>query len=167
MTKIKAYYASPMFDAAAIQYHTNTVAELRNEMEELDLFFPTEATEINSGDANPHSTRIFEVDNEAIDASEIVIANLDGQTMDTGVASEIGIACAKNMPIFGWITDWRQGKYIDYEHENNRLETPNLYFNEFTIGCIKSVRNSRGYGGIYLSKEQMMEAVKEYVEAHQ
>lgn len=38
-------------------------------------------------------------------ASDLMIALLDGLTIDAGVASEIGVAYAKGIPVIGLYTD--------------------------------------------------------------
>ena len=52
--------------------------------------------------------KIGERNKEAIDTSQILIANLDGQEVDSGVASEIGYAVGKGKTVFGWRGDIRK-----------------------------------------------------------
>jgi len=51
--------------------------------------------------------RIFAEDRDAIDAADIVVANLNGITTDDGTAWEIGYAYAKGKHLVGIYTDWR------------------------------------------------------------
>ena len=44
----------------------------------------------------------------AIDAADLVVANLNGITTDDGTAWEIGYAVAKGIPVVGLFTDWRR-----------------------------------------------------------
>jgi nucleoside 2-deoxyribosyltransferase len=50
---------------------------------------------------------IFAEDVNAIDRSDIVIANLNGITSDDGTAWELGYAYAKGKHLVGVYTDWR------------------------------------------------------------
>ena len=51
-----------------------------------------------------------------------MIALLDGLTIDAGVASEIGVAYAKGIPVIGLYTDTRQQGGA---HPKNRCATGN------------------------------------------
>ena len=44
----------------------------------------------------------------AIDAADLVVANLNGITTDDGTAWEIGYAVAKGIPVVGLFPDWRR-----------------------------------------------------------
>ena len=47
-------------------------------------------------------------DTEKVLESDLMIALLDGLTIDPGVASEIGVAYAKGIPVIGLYTDSEQ-----------------------------------------------------------
>jgi len=51
--------------------------------------------------------KIGMTNHKAIDNSEVVVAALDGPDVDSGTASEIGYAFARNMTIFGYRGDLR------------------------------------------------------------
>ncbi|MCB1534998.1 MAG: nucleoside 2-deoxyribosyltransferase [Rhodoblastus sp.] len=51
--------------------------------------------------------RIGETNARAIDASDAVLAILDGPDVDSGTAAEIGYACARRKPIVGYRSDFR------------------------------------------------------------
>lgn len=62
---------------------------------------------------NPKKTaanvgQIYRNNIEAIDAADLVVANLNGVTTDDGTAWEIGYAFAKGTPVIGLFTDWRR-----------------------------------------------------------
>ncbi len=57
--------------------------------------------------------RIFDEDVAAIDAANIVIANLNGLMVDDGTAWEIGYAYARGKHLVGVRTDWR----ATFEHQ--------------------------------------------------
>jgi nucleoside 2-deoxyribosyltransferase len=52
---------------------------------------------------------IFEEDRAAIEAAQVVVANLNGINVDDGTAWEIGYAYARGKYLIGVRTDWRQG----------------------------------------------------------
>jgi nucleoside 2-deoxyribosyltransferase len=50
---------------------------------------------------------IFIEDRDAIDSSDVVIANLNGAALDDGTCWEIGYAYARGKHLIGVYTDWR------------------------------------------------------------
>ena len=50
---------------------------------------------------------VFAQNRDALDHSDLVVAVIDGPDVDSGVAWEIGYAYAKNIPIIGIRTDFR------------------------------------------------------------
>ncbi|MBL8154569.1 MAG: nucleoside 2-deoxyribosyltransferase [Anaerolineae bacterium] len=61
--------------------------------------------------------RIFVEDVAAIDAADIVIANLNGITTDDGTAWELGYAYARGKHLVGIYTDWR----LHFQHQTVNL----------------------------------------------
>lgn len=57
--------------------------------------------------------RIFDEDVAAIDAADVVVANLNGLMVDDGTAWEIGYAYARGKRLVGIRTDWR----ATFEHQ--------------------------------------------------
>jgi len=66
--------------------------------------------------------RIYEGDISALEASEVVVAVLDGIEVEAGVAYEIGYAKAIGKPIIGLKTDYRT--FSRMEEINLILEVP-------------------------------------------
>ena len=54
------------------------------------------------------SQQIGEVNQKALDASEVVVAMLDGSDVDSGTASEVGYAAAAGKRILGFRGDFRR-----------------------------------------------------------
>ena len=79
-------------------------------------------------------------DTEEVLKSDLMIALLDGLTIDAGVASEIGVAYAKGIPVIGLYTDSRQ-QGADNQQKIAALHTPAEnqfhYLNLYTVGLIK------------------------------
>ncbi|MGF3112809.1 nucleoside 2-deoxyribosyltransferase [Facklamia sp. P12934] len=138
MTKL--YFASPLFNEMELAFNQKVANELRQAIPSLDIFLPQEQTEINDKQAYADSKMIARLDTEAVLASDIVLAVLDGQTIDPGVASEIGIAYQAGIPIIGLFSDSRQ-QGADNPQKIEALkevaESQFAYVNLYTVGLIK------------------------------
>jgi nucleoside 2-deoxyribosyltransferase len=64
-----------------------------------------------------HIRRIFEIDVNAVDEADFVVANLNGITTDDGTAWELGYAYAKGKHLVGVYTDWR----LQFENQTVNL----------------------------------------------
>ena len=66
---------------------------------------------------------------------------MDGATIDVGVASEIGVAYAKGIPVIGLYSDSRQGAFGNTNKINALEEVGESqfsYINLYTVGLVKS-----------------------------
>lgn len=83
---------------------------------------------------------IAQADTDELLSADLVVAVLDGITIDAGVASEIGVAYARNIPIIGLYTDSRQ-QGADNNEKLAALqqiaENQFHYLNLYTTGLIK------------------------------
>jgi hypothetical protein len=138
---IKAYLATHFFNEAGFQWTANLAEKIRKEVPEIDLYVPQENTDINdkSGD-DSHITDVSIANGDCayLDECNILIANLDGVEIDSGVSAEIGYVaglikseerhCAnpKIRTIIGLYTDIRQ----DGSGDNH------FYINLFTKGLV-------------------------------
>lgn len=105
---MRVYQAGPLFSEAEIQWHRALSARLAQAGHEVvwagDL---VSAEDVAAwGDTAPQ--HIFATDRAAIDRAEVVVALLDGPQVDDGTAWEIGYAHARNIPVVGIRTDFRQ-----------------------------------------------------------
>ena len=101
---------------------------------------PQEQGEINDKNAYADSTMIAKLDTEAVLASDVMFAVLDGQIIDPGVASEIGIAYQAGIPIVGLYTDSRQQGATNQNKIDALQEIAESqfgYVNLYTVGLIK------------------------------
>ena len=105
---MKIYFANALFSQADINYNAQLAAQIRNLSPQIELYLPQENNDINDKQAYADSKMIAQADTEKLLASDLVIAILDGNTIDNGVASEIGVAYAQKIPIIGLYTDTRQ-----------------------------------------------------------
>ncbi len=159
MTK-KAYFASPLFSEMELLYNEYLVKKIKELYPNLELYVPQEQMEINDKNAYANSVMIAKADTDALLASDILIAVIDGLSIDAGVASEIGVAYQAGIPIIGLYTDSRQQGF-DNQKKINALselgESQFSYVNLYTVGLIK-------LNGILVdSEEAMIEAIQTYL----
>lgn len=156
----KVYFASPLFNDMELMFNEVTVSKLRAENSNLDIYLPQENMAINDKSLYADSQMIADGDNEQLLNSDILIAVLDGVSIDVGVATEVGIAYAKGIKIYGLYTDTRQGSTATDDKisalKNEVAENQFHYANLFTIGCIKN------NGLICTSVEQLIKEMKKY-----
>ncbi|SER94584.1 Nucleoside 2-deoxyribosyltransferase [Isobaculum melis] len=136
----KIYFASPLFSDMERLYNEMVVAKIRETYPEFDLFVPQEQMGINDKNAYADAKTIAKYDTDALLNSQLVIAVLDGTSIDVGVATEIGVAYQAGIPIVGLYTDSRQQgatnqKKLDALQE--LAESQFSYINLYTVGLIK------------------------------
>jgi nucleoside 2-deoxyribosyltransferase len=157
---MKIYFANGLFSAADFEFNAKIVAQLRNEIPGINIYLPQENAAINDKQAYADSKMIAEADTNELVASDLVIAVLDGITIDAGVASEIGVAYAKGIPMIGLYTDSRQ----QGASNNQKLaalaqiaENQFHYLNLYTTGLIKL------NGTIVNNVDDLVKATKPYL----
>ena len=112
MTQI--YFAAPLFSEAELEFNRTLTERFedkgysvflpqRDGIENLDKY----AEQENLDSMEEVMEEIFRIDREAVLDSDILIAVLDGQVPDEGVAIEMGIAHENDIPIIGLKTDRR------------------------------------------------------------
>lgn len=142
MKKIKIYFASPLFSDMERWYNTDIVDSLRNALpENVEIYLPQENEAINDKSGYANSVMIAEADTSELLSSDFVVAVLDGATIDVGVASEIGVAYAKGIPVIGLYSDSRQGAFGNTNKINALEEVGEsqfAYINLYTVGLVKS-----------------------------
>ncbi|MBA4810675.1 MAG: nucleoside 2-deoxyribosyltransferase [Acidimicrobiales bacterium] len=96
------YVAGPLFDEGErwwIEQIEQTIIEMG-----FDTFLPHR----DNPEKTPETVQlIFENNRNAIQDSDLVVANLNGITTDDGTAWELGYAAALGKPAIGVFTDWR------------------------------------------------------------
>lgn len=122
MSSHVVYWANALFSEADREFSAKCVAVIRSRG--YSVYLPQEAT-VNHA-IEPSAEDIFRIDTEAIIKSKVLIACVDQETIDSGVACEVGIAYASKIPIIGVYTDIRQ-----YRRGPNRM-----YKNPYVMGAI-------------------------------
>jgi nucleoside 2-deoxyribosyltransferase len=98
MTKI--YLAGPLFSLAEQRFNADLARFL--ESSGLEVWLPQEHEP-----REKTARAIFEMDVEAVDWADMVVACMDGPDPDSGTAWECGYAYAKGKPIVCFRTDFR------------------------------------------------------------
>lgn len=159
---MKAYLANGLFSLGDRYFNEQLAKSLREKLEDLDLYVPQENPEINDKAAFATSEDIAAADLEALQASDVLIAVLDGVEIDSGVAAEIGVFSTFNRPIIGVFTDIRQeGRSHPKKLEilqADATENQFVYRNLFVVGLIK--RNGKIVRTIEEAQEALISLVK-------
>ncbi|WP_313540421.1 nucleoside 2-deoxyribosyltransferase [Enterococcus sp.] len=155
------YFAAPLFAASDLQYNAALVKKIRQQYPDITLYLPQENATINDKSAYADSTMIALADTEKVLTSDLMIACLDGLTIDAGVASEIGVAYAKGIPVIGLYTDSRQ-QGADNQQKLTALQTVAEnqfhYVNLYTVGLIKL------NGEIFSSEAALLEGLAAFLQ---
>lgn len=146
----KIYFASPLFTEMEQLYNAQVVKQLRDTYgDKVEIYLPQENDAINDKSNYANSIQIAEGDNHYLEEADILIAVLDGVTIDAGVASEIGYFYSMNKPIIGVYSDIRQGlnnNQAKVDALDEVAESPFSYINLYTVGLVKKrgtiVRNT-------------------------
>ncbi|MGG5358585.1 MULTISPECIES: nucleoside 2-deoxyribosyltransferase [unclassified Enterococcus] len=152
------YFAGPMFAKSDLLYNEMLVKKIRELSPKITVYLPQENESINDKTAYADSQMIALADTEKVLESDLMIALLDGPTIDAGVASEIGVAYAKNIPVLGLYTDTRQQGGT---HPKKLAALQDLaenqfhYLNLYTVGLIKL------NGNIFDSEESLFEEINQ------
>lgn len=157
---MKIYFANALFSQAELNYNAQLAAKIRQLDQTIDLYLPQENDSINDKQAYADSKMIAQADTEKLLASDLMVAGLDGLSIDNGVASEIGVAYAKEIPIIGLYTDTRQqgsSNQQKLQALGQIAENQFHYVNLYTTGLIKL------NGTIVNNEADLLEAVKKYL----
>ncbi|MCB5950950.1 nucleoside 2-deoxyribosyltransferase [Enterococcus sp. BWT-B8] len=157
------YFAGPMFANADLRYNEHLVKEIRALDQMVTVYLPQENADINDKAAYADSKMIALADTERVLESSLLVAVLDGLTIDPGVASEIGVAYAKGIPVTALYTDTRQQGADNQKKLAALQETAENqfhYLNLYTVGLVKL------NGNIYGTEKQFLTAVKAFIDSH-
>lgn len=136
---MKIYLASPLFTKMEVDFNFSLAKEIRK-INSVKLFLPQEQDKINDKNNYADSKTIAIYDTEELLNSDLMIAVLDGISIDAGVAAEIGVAYQAKIPIIGLYTDARQKGFKNQEKINALSEIGEsqfFYLNLYPVGLIK------------------------------
>ncbi len=157
---MKIYFAAPMFAKSDLVYNAYLVNQIRERYPEVEIYLPQENEAINDKTAYADSQMIALADTEKVLESQLMIALLDGVSIDAGVASEIGVAYAKNIPVLGLYTDSRQQGATNTKKIRALQEIGENqfhYLNLYTVGLIKL------NGAIFSEEEKLFDNIGQYL----
>lgn len=158
---MKVYFANGLFSQADAEFNAKIVAKIRAQYPLVEVYLPQENASINDKNNYANSLMIAKADTDEVLASDLLIAVLDGPTIDNGVASEIGVAYQAKVPIIGLYTDTRR-LGADNQQKLDALqqvaENQFHYLNLYTTGLIKL------NGKIVTSVDDLVAAIDEYTE---
>jgi len=122
------YWANAMFSMADRNFNAHCAQILREAGHR--VFLPQElSVDEIAGGASPTAEAVFRTDTREILNSSLLVACVDQETIDCGVACEVGIAFANGIPVIGLYTDMRQ----------YRKGPGKMYKNLYVVGCIEAV----------------------------
>lgn len=154
---MKIYFASPLFTQMELMFNESVVNKIRDHFPNFEIYLPQEQGEINDKSAYADSMKIAKMDTDNLLDSDLVIAVIDGQTIDAGVASEIGVAYQAGIKVIGYYSDSRQQGF-DNQDKLDALskigESQFSYVNLYTVGLIKL------NGELVNSTEMLMDVLK-------
>lgn len=153
---MKIYFANALFSEADFAFNAQLVAKLRQADPDLDIYLPQENASINDKNAYADSKMIAQADTDKVLAADLMIAILDGPTIDVGVATEIGVAYATHIPILGLYTDSRRLGATNQQKLaalQDVAENQFHYLNLYTIGLIKL------NGEVFTNTDDLIQAV--------
>lgn len=152
------YLAAPLFSEAEQLYNAKLAEKLRTR--DIALYVPQEADSINDKSQYADSIMIARYDTAEVEKSDVVVAVLDGISIDPGVAAEIGIAFALRKPIVAIYSDCRtQGadNAKKIEALSTLAESQFSYINLYVVGLIKQ------NGVVVRTMDEAVEAMAAYL----
>lgn len=156
----KVYLAAPLFSMSEFMFNNYLRLQISNKFKNrFDIYLPQLNQDINDKSKFATAKDIALADTEHVLNSDIVIAVLDGQTIDPGVASEIGIAAAANKSIIGLYTDSRMNGTDNKEKINDLVsnkENQFSYINLYTVGLVNL------HGSVCHTEEELLELLEKY-----
>jgi len=165
---MKIYLAGPIFTYGDLLRNTEWAKKIRDAIPDVDLYSPVENTDINGVEGKKKfagSQEIANGDNIRLNATDILIACIDGDVLPSGTCAEIGkfhekIERGDHKYIVGICTDNRQ-MYLTHSEAKDKGGAAALgeqqysYQNLYVTGLIKQ-------GGILVSNiEDAIAFVKE------
>ncbi|MEM1723506.1 MAG: nucleoside 2-deoxyribosyltransferase [Candidatus Jordarchaeales archaeon] len=116
---MRVYLSAPLFCEAERSFNDKLATRLREAG--FDVWLPQEIAVLGSW-SEEEKKHIYESNISALGSSDVIVAVLDGASVDCGVAFEVGYATAIGKPVIGLKTDHRV--FSRFEEVNLMLEVP-------------------------------------------
>jgi len=117
-SRYRVYLAAPLFSAAERSFNASVSRTLKEHL--FDVHLPQEAGDDSGTRGTREQERLFDMNREALEKSDYVVAIIDGADADSGTAWEMGYAFARRKPVIALRTDFRRVGH--HEHVNLMLE---------------------------------------------
>lgn len=164
----RVYIAAPLFSEADRDFNEKVTRRIEEELG-FECYLPQRNKAINNKENCANSIDIYNNDTFKLQCAETLVCFLDGNTIDPGVACEIGYVNGLNenddyaVKIIGLLTDSRDGTHTINEStlkEKMKFlaedvgESQFSYLNLYVVGAIKK------YGTIVSSVDELIEELK-------
>jgi nucleoside 2-deoxyribosyltransferase/predicted secreted protein len=117
-SRYRIYLAAPLFSEAERSYNATLSALLHRNL--FEVYLPQEAGDDSDTRGESEQHRLFRKNLSALEASDVVVAIIEGADADSGTAWEMGYAHALGKPVIALRTDFRRIGH--HEHVNLMLE---------------------------------------------
>lgn len=117
-SRYQIYLAAPLFSEAERTFNASVASTLKEHL--FDVHLPQEAGDDSGTRGTREQERLFDVNREALEKSDFIVAIIDGADADSGTAWEMGYAFARKKPVIALRTDFRRVGH--HEHVNLMLE---------------------------------------------
>ena len=107
---MKLYLAAPLFTQSERIWNRRLAEALAGQLPGWEVILPQDFKVGEQFNRKDHYGDIFRRCIESIDQSGVVVAILDGADSDAGVAFEMGYAYARQIPVIGVRTDFRDNQ---------------------------------------------------------
>lgn len=101
----RIYLAGPLFSQAECLWNLKIAEVLRSYS--FQVYLPQEIGDSSAARGEDAHHAIFRENHAALDASDLVVAVIDGADADSGTAWEMGYAYARGIPVYAIRTDFR------------------------------------------------------------
>jgi nucleoside 2-deoxyribosyltransferase len=117
-SRYRLYLAAPLFSAAERKYNQYLAELLRNNL--FEVYLPQDTgDDSHTRDTGAHQV-IFKQNLAALEATDTIVAVIEGADADSGTSWEMGYAYARGIPVISIRTDFRMAGH--HEHVNLMLE---------------------------------------------
>lgn len=107
---IKIYFAAPLFTQAERIWNQTLANAIVDQHPEMKVFLPQQESTKALNNGQFDFARVQQICLSGIDASDVLVAILDGPDSDSGTCFECGYAFSKGKKIIGIRTDFRAGE---------------------------------------------------------
>jgi len=107
---VKLYLASPLFSQHERQWNRTLAAALTGALPGWEVVLPQDLRVGGSYNDRARFEELFTRTIGDLGSSDLLVAVVDGPDCDSGVAFEVGLAYAKDIPVVAVRTDFRQSQ---------------------------------------------------------